>query len=438
MKTTNNGKTQPSTEKSKSMELFDLSIPELEKKYQQFHTDISNKAISTAEDIARTTSIEFSQNTTTPFEQKIRASYQGKVYEIYSSGKQYKNESYNKDFSIAQKNLNTHIPDYIDSKIRQHNEDHDKKILDLDTAHNDKVKNIRTDLQLDTARKEYEAAKEDAEEVFSHLGRRDSDAQIKNSMAYYVAMIIIGLVESAFHFQAFKLFRESALLTLLLALAPIILTPVAGHFSGVFIKQRKEKNSYILFAIILIIIVTGVNYYSAHVRTELLQKKNAISGGYKLFFFLLSEGLFIIAIVISYLRHDSNHRFTVVTEKLAREKEVFDKINNQTNLIIQNEQNDILQVKARLSEDNIAIKKQIKELPNTFFAQRNEAISKYNSILAYFQSLELQINEDYKTTIHEYRNTIMKFCSNRKLPEYWSQPIPDLKLMFQNEKELTI
>jgi hypothetical protein len=435
---TNNSNTN-SMDKSKSIELFDLRIPEIEKSYEVFHNNfINNEAKAKGEEEGRINSVDPTQSAPTPFEQKTRTSYQGKVFEILSSGKQYLNECYNKDFSIAQKNLNTHTPEYLENKISERKEEHDKKMFDLEDGHNDKIKNIHNDLQLDKAREEYETAKGIAQGVYNLLGRRETDALIKSFVAYFVAMTIIGLVEAAFHYQAFKLFRESTLLTFLLALAPIILTPVTGHFSGVFIKQRKEKKIYLLFAVILVIIVTGVNYYSAQVRTDLLQKKNAVSGGYQLFFFLLSEGLFIIAIVISYLRHDSNHRFTVVTEKLAITKEKYDVLKNQAHITIQNEQNNKQQVKTRLSEDDITERKQIKELPDTFFVQRNEAISKYNSILAYFQSLELQINEDYKTTIHEYRNTIMKFCNTRKLPEYWSQPIPDLKLMFQNEKELTI
>lgn len=417
---------------------YEYESQKVQEEHNKIHQKYLTDAIAKGDADGKRNLPAINQITMSSFEQNIQSAYQSEIFNLYGRGTQILNDCKHRHFLPAKKEYTECTPKYLNQLILEKESERDNKLGELNDIHLDKGKDIHNDLQLESAKREFKPAEKRFDDVCNKLGRKELQIQIKNKTVYYTLLSLIGLVESAFCYQSFKLFRESPLLTVLLALAPILTIPLAAHKIGIFIKQRKEQKINIIFAIVLFLIVTGVNYWSAKTRTVLLLKKDPSADQYFWFFFLLSMGLFVLAIIISYFRHDESHEFVEVTKIYEEKKNILDAEEKRVNTKVQAEKENFIQAKEKIQNEFNAQKLQIKELPKTLLAKRNEAVYKYNALLGYFQGLELRVNEEFKTAINEYRNQNYKVRERQEVPVYWGQPIPDLKFKFQNEKEIKV
>ena len=289
-----------------------------------------------------------------------------------------------------------------------------------------------------TAEREYRAIKQDLQQIQDKTGRNHPLIHFKSGILYFLLLLGIGLAEVPLNLQIFQKFGEAYFITMIMASSLAIAIPVLAHFTGVFIKQRKEKKEYNYFAILCVVIFAIFNFGVSIFRTSVLaeamgQDTNNLN---IVIFTCLNLILFIIGVLAAYFRHDESYELEHIYTDYLDAKKTFNKENASLNA----------EKSALAAEKNTELKKvhdafesgksKLNNKKNSLIAKRSEYIQQYDELLNSFAALEEIIDAGYHIAIGKYRSANLSQRKDRRSPKSWKQELPNLTLHFASVEEL--
>lgn len=378
-------------------------------------------------------------NFITPVEHEIRNKYQAEVEALYQQGRQVLNDLKEKNLDSVNRELHELDQDKIEQLVTEAKSDRDRKLEELNTNHLDTVKDIENSPHYQVGKKRFDKIKNRWDKVSAKHNREELNIQFKPYWAYVLLLFGIGIAEFPLNNQVFVSFRETPLLTLIMAGVLVITLPFLAHAAGKILKQVKERGIYPFVFVILLLTVTAISYFTALLRTNYLEELGVPQAQLILdqwTFFTIGIILFMVGTVASFFAHDESNEFSEVYKKYHKEEEAF--------LVLQK---DVSDKRATEKEYFDAERKLIQKE----FSQRTEELKNklqnlkikktndtgnYNKVLAFCQGMERKINNHYKEAIYNYRDTNLTFRNNHKQPKSWGEMVPNLQGYFTGIKEL--
>lgn len=376
---------------------------------------------------------------TTPVEHEIRSKYQSEIEILYQNGKQVLDDLEHKNFKAINQELSELDEVKIQQLIKEAEIYRDRKLEELTSNHLDTVKDIENSPHYQDVKKRFETVKNHWEIISSKHNRQELNIQLKPYWAYVLLLFGIGIAEFPLNNQVFVSFRETPLLTLIMAGVLVITLPFLAHASGKILKQVKERKIYPFVFIILFFTILTISYFTALLRSNYLSELGVPEE--QLFldrwtFFTIGIILFLVGTIASFFAHDDSNEFAEVYKKYHREDEAL--------LVLQKEVSD----KRSAEKDNFdAERKQIQKefsentgsLRNklqTLNTKKTEVTGNFNKVLAFCKGMERKINNNYKEAIFNYRDTNLTYRNNHKQPKSWRELVPNLDSYFSEIKEL--
>jgi len=377
---------------------------------------------------------------TTPVEHEIRNKYQAEVEALFQNGRQVLDDLQEKNYNSVKRELSELSPEKIEKLIGEAETNRDRKLEELTVNHLDTVKDIENSPHFQTEKKRFDKIKNRWEEISAKHNRQELNIQFKPYWAYIVLLLGIGIAEFPLNNQVFVSFRETPLLTLIMAGVLVITLPFLAHAAGKILKQSKERKIYPFVFIVLLMAVSSISYFTALLRTNYLGELGVPAE--QLFldqwtFFTIGIILFLVGTIASYFAHDDSNEFAEVYKKFHIEESKF--------LILQKAVSDKRAAeKEHFDTERKAIQREYSastsELKNkleTLKTKKNEVSGNYNKVLAFCQGMERKINSHYKEAIYNYRDTNLTYRNNHKQPKSWGELLPDLNGYFANISELS-
>ena len=194
------------------------------------------------------------------------------------------------------------------------------------TNHLDTVKDIENSPHYQDSKKRFEKIKNRWEKVSAKHNRQELNIQFKPYWAYILLLFGIGIAEFPLNNQVFVSFRETPLLTLIMAGVLVITLPFLAHAAGKILKQVKERKIYPFIFIMLFLTVLAISYFTALLRTNYLSELGVPQE--QLFldqwtFFTIGIILFMVGTIASFFAHDDSNEFSEVYKKYHREEKEF-------------------------------------------------------------------------------------------------------------------
>jgi len=238
--------------------------------------------------------------------------------------------------------------------------------------------------------------------------------------------------------QIFQKFGEAFFITVIMASSLAISIPVLAHFSGVFIKQRKEKKEFLYFGILCVLLFLifnfGVSIFRAYVLAENIGEESSYLN--IVIFTCLNLILFVIGVLAAYFSHDESYELEHAHAKFIKEKSAYDKeqLGIQVKMKgLESEKN------TRLQERNaqyLTERKEIINMKDVLVADRNRAAKLYDELLNAFIALEAMVDAGYRIAVEKYRASNLTHRKNHLSPQSWGNGIPSLDLKFEQKEEL--
>jgi hypothetical protein len=320
--------------------------------------------------------------------------------------------------------------------ILEAEKERERKLEDLSNNHLDTVKDIENSPHFQVSKKRYEKIKTRWENVSAKHNREELNIQFKPYWAYILLLFGIGIAEFPLNNQVFVSFRETPLLTLIMAGVLVIALPFLAHAAGKVLKQAGEQKIYPFIFVILLATVTAISYFTALLRTNYLQELGVSEGQLNLdqwTFFTIGIILFLVGTIASFFAHDSSNEFTEVYKKYHQEEETF--------LTVQKEVSDKRATeKVHFDSERKNIQKEFSEKIDTLRnklqnleTEKTEVSGNYKKVLAFCQGMERKINNHFKEALYNYRDTNLTFRNNHKQPQSWAEMVPDLNGYFSTQ-----
>ena len=372
-------------------------------------------------------------NFTTPVEHEIRSKYQAEVEVLYQNGKQVLDDLQEKNFKAISQELSELSEEKIQLLVKEAEENRDRKLEELNTNHLDSVKDIENSPHYQVVKKRFEKVTNRWEKVSEKHNRQELNIQFKPYWAYVLLLFAIGIAEFPLNNQVFVSFRETPLLTLIMAGVLVITLPFLAHAAGKILKQVKERAIYPFVFVVLLLTVSTISYFTALLRTNYLAELGVPEGQLALdqwTFFTIGIILFLVGTVASFFAHDDSNEFSEVYKKYHKEKESF--------IILQKEVSDKRATeKEQFDTERKLIQKEFskktEELKNRLQhlnSKKTEVTGNYTKVLAFCQGMERKINNHFKEAIYNYRDTNLTFRNNHKQPKAWGEMVQDLQGYF--------
>jgi hypothetical protein len=377
-------------------------------------------------------------NFTTPVEQQLRSKYQAEIEALYQNGRQVLNDLEENNLKQVDQELSELNENRIKSLLQEKEQEKNRKLEELNTNHLDTVKDIENSPHYQLEKKRFEKIKERWQQVSQKHGRQETNIQFKPYWTYILLLFGIGIAEFPLNNQVFISFRETPLLTLIMAGVLVITLPFLAHAAGKLLKQVKERSIYPFLFIILFLTVGTISYFTALLRTNYLGELGVPAEQLILdqwTFFTIGIILFMVGTVASFFAHDSSNEFHEVYKKFHREEEQFLKLQKEVSEKRATEKENFDAERKRIqkeySDRTNELKNKLRKLKN----RKTELTGNYNKVLAFCQGMERKINMHFKEAIFNYRDTNLTYRNNHKQPKAWGELVPDLKGYFI-EKEL--
>lgn len=375
---------------------------------------------------------------TTPVEHEIRNKYQAEVEALYQTGQQALNDLSEKRLKTVEQELTELDQKKIEELLSEAETAKNHQINELNINHLDMVKDIENSPHYQTGKKRFEKIRTRWEQVTAKHNRHELNIQFKPYWAYILLLFGIGIAEFPLNNQVFISFRETPLLTLIMAGVLVITLPFLAHASGKVLKQSKERSIYPFVFVALFLTVGTISYFTALLRTNYLSELGVQES--QLFldqwtFFTIGIILFMVGAMASFFAHDSSHEFATVYRKYHQEEEQFMQLQKEVSdkRAVEKEHFDAerKRIQKEFSEKVDKLKNKLQYLKS----QKTEIQGDYNKILAFCQGMERKINSHYKEAIFNYRDTNLTFRNNHKQPKSWGELLPDLNGHFANSGE---
>ncbi len=379
-------------------------------------------------------------NFTTPIEQEIRSKYQANVEALYQNGQQVLNDLEENSF----KQVNEELSELNEIRIKELLDEAENKksqnLEELNINHLDTVKDIENTPHYQLEKKRFDKIQTRWEQVSEKHNRQETNIQFKPYWSYILLLFGIGIAEFPLNNQVFISFRETPLLTLIMAGVLVITLPFLAHAAGKLLKQIKERGIYTVLFITLVLTVGSISYFTALLRTNYLGELGVPAEQLLLdqwTFFTIGIILFMVGTVASFFAHDSSNEFHEVYKKYHREEEQFLKLQKEVSdkRATEKEHFDAERkhIQKVFSNETEELKSRLQLLKD----RKNEITGSYTKILAFCQGMERKMNMYYKEAIFNYRDTNLTFRNNHKQPQAWAELVPDLKGYFVENKNLT-
>ena len=287
-------------------------------------------------------------------------------------------------------------------------------------------------------KRDYLQAKQELHDEQIAAGRTSPQIHFKSKFWYIMLLIGIGICEVPLNLQIFQKFGEAFFITIIMASSLAISIPVLAHFTGVFLKQRKDKREYLGFALACIFLFAifnfGVSIFRAYVLAEnVAQNSDNLN---IVIFTSLNLILFVIGVLAAYFRHDENYDLENAHYRFLREKKKYDKqklkIENSQKLLANEKNARINEVKREYTESI----SQINRRKQNLIQKKNKSAQVYDELLNSFKGLEDLVEANYRISISRYRAGNLKFRSNQLSPASWAKPITRLSKRFEDYQEL--
>lgn len=408
----------------------------LEKKLSDNHARQLSRSKEKGEEDGKRNLPAVDDDFTTPVEQEIRSKYQAEVEALFQSGQQALNDLSEKKLKSVQQELNELDENKIDLLISEAETKRDKQIEELNINHLDTMKDIENSPHYQVGKKRFEIIKARWDQLTAKNDRQELNIQFKPYWAYILLLFAIGIAEFPLNNQVFISFRETPLLTLIMAGVLVITLPFLAHAAGKILKQVKERGIYPFVFALLFITVVAISYFTALLRTNYLEELGVAEE--QLFldqwtFFTIGIILFMVGTMASFFAHDSSHEFATVYKKYHRDEENFMKlqkdVSDKRTIEKENFDAERKRIQAAYSEKVEHLKNKLQMLKS----QKTEIQGNYNKILAYCQGMERKINSNYQEAIFNYRDTNLTFRNNHKQPKSWGEVLPNLNGYFKND-----
>lgn len=310
------------------------------------------------------------------------------------------------------------------------------EINEIDRAYQDREHDLAE--KVHTAEREYREVRQDLQDIQSKTGRNHPLIHFKSGILYFLLLFGIGLAEVPLNLQIFQKFGEAFFITMIMASSLAIAIPVLAHFTGVFVKQRKEKKEYTYFAILCIAVFVIFNFGVSIFRTAVLaeamgQAPNDLN---IVIFTCLNLILFIIGVLAAYFRHDESYELEHIYEDYQKAKKSFNQENDalkQQKATLAAQKNQDLKVVHDTFEKG---KNALNNKKDTLITQHSEHVQRYDELLNSFAALEEIIDACYHIAISKYRSANLSQRKDRRSPDSWQNQVPNLNLHFATVAEL--
>lgn len=262
-------------------------------------------------------------NFTTPVEYEIRNKYQAEIETLFQNGMQVLNDLEEKGFKAVSQELNDLKEQNIQQKIQEESLNRDRKLEELNANHLDTVKDIENSPHYQEHKKRFEKIKNRWEKVTAKHNRQELNIQFKPYWAYILLLFAIGIAEFPLNNQVFISFRETPLLTLIMAGVLVITLPFLAHASGKMLKQSKERKIYPFVFVMLLFTIVTISYFTAMLRANYLSELGVAEE--QLFldrwtFFTIGIILYLVGTMASFFAHDESNEFHEVYKKYHAEE----------------------------------------------------------------------------------------------------------------------
>ena len=373
---------------------------------------------------------------TTPVEQEIRSKYQAEVEALYQNGRQVLNDLEENRYKQVNQELNELNETKTQEQLKQAEGEKDRKLEELNINHLDTVKDIENSPHYQLEKKRFEKIKNRWEKVSEKHNRQETNIQFKPYWAYIFLLFGIGIAEFPLNNQVFISFRETPLLTLIMAGVLVITLPFLSHAAGKLLKQVKERSIYPVLFIILFLTVGTISYFTALLRTNYLGELGVPEEQLILdqwTFFTIGIILFLVGTVASFFAHDSSNEFHEVYKKFHKEEEQFLILQKEVSEKRTNEKEHYDAERKRIQKEFDLKAEDLKNKLRELKTKKTEITGNYNKVLAFCQGMERKINSHYKEAIFNYRDTNLTFRNNHKQPKAWGDLVPDLNAYFKEK-----
>ena len=374
-------------------------------------------------------------NFSTPVEHEIRSKYQAEIDSLFQNGQQVLNQLRENSYQSVTEQLHELNPEKIEQLINDAAEERNHKLNQLNSNHLDRMKDIENTPSYQMGKKRFEKIKNRWEEVSKKHQREEVNIQFKPYWAYILLLFAIGIAEFPLNNQVFVSFRETPLLTLIMAGVLVISLPFLAHAAGKILKQSGEHKIYPLVFIVLLTTVVTISYFTALLRTNYLEELGVPEEQLALdqwTFFTIGIILFLVGTVASFFAHDSSNEFLAAYKKFHTEEKKFLKVQIEINSKRDEEKNHFDEEKKQIQHSFSEKTDELKSKLSTLKNKKTELVGNYKKVLAFCQGMERKINNHYKEAIYNYRDTNLTFRNNHKQPKAWADLLPDLHCYFSN------
>lgn len=307
---------------------------------------------------------------------------------------------------------------------------------EIDRAFRDREEDLQDKERL--LEREFHEARQDLQQIQEKTGRNHPLIHFKSGILYFLLLLGIGLCEVPLNLQIFQKFGEAFFITVIMASSLAIAIPVLAHFTGVFIKQRKEKREYNFFIFLCVALFGIFNFGVSVFRTSVLAEAMGESASQLniVIFTCLNLILFIIGVLAAYFRHDESYELEHIYQDYQKSKKTFNKekseISAKKSALAALKNTELKTVHQAFEEG----KNRLHNKKDSLVIKRNEYMQKYDELLNSFAALEDYIEAGYHLAIGKYRAANLGQRKDRRSPVSWIDEVPELNLHFAGMPEL--
>lgn len=415
---------------------------DFEEEFQEIHTFTIAECKEKGQDDGRRNLPLVDTTFLTPFENGIINKYQSFIEGIASKGGQFLQELFDNEVhpKAAELERLEKNPKYIEDKLGEEHRELQRRLQQANESHQDKLKVIENEPSWLESKQKFIESKDRFHEVTKKIGRKELHVSL-SKWVYLSIIFAIGIAELPINYQVFVSFRETPLLTLIMACILVIALPILAHFSGKFIRQYKENKAYLFLLTITVVGITSLSYFTALLRRDYLSQKAGTSMEELTSdfwtFFIISMIIYLVGSLAAFFAHDPSIEFTHVDKSYKKQKYIYDskaiakyKIENEERSRYDNE---IESYKQEFTGQ----RQKIENLNESLRKELAESSSKHDKALEYFVGLEKRISESCKEAINIYRDQNLTYRNNHKQPVYWQTPISELNFRINRYKEVS-
>jgi cation transport ATPase len=279
--------------------------------------------------------------------------------------------------------------------------------------------------QYDNIQQQITAKESEQNNAQQNLQNVSKDASYGFSKAAYFAILFVIFVgEIPLNFSLFLSLGHNLILTALITVGLSAAMCVLAHYVGIFAKQSVNRWNTIMALVGSHVLVLALFYFTSKMRAG---EENIILLG---FFGAMNYLLWLAALITSFFFHPKNKEAVQERKRLLRAQRQCRKEIKQLHQQLQKLQLEHEAENKRLSEAHSARIEQAEYDMHPLLGELTYKRDLYESLYNYSAAIENRIVAIYEANIHRFRQANYRHRTSGR-PQYWSNPLPPLKLYFQ-------